>query len=78
MPVINNTLEAKVKLRADEGKDFQDMTMPYQLVDNLIYLTLTHLDISYAISMMNWFNRKLRKRHWDAVQCMLEVCERYH
>jgi hypothetical protein len=41
------------------------------IVGNLIYVTITRLDLSYAIEMVSQFMQTLQKPHLDVVRCIL-------
>lgn len=49
---ISKPIKTNVKLHAQEGKDLKNATMYRQLVHNLIFLTLTQLDISFIVDVM--------------------------
>lgn len=46
---ISTPMDPNIKLRADEGKHLEDVTMYRQLIGSLIYLTLSRPDITYAV-----------------------------
>jgi hypothetical protein len=68
---ISIPLEKNVKLSVDEGDLMEDTTMYICIVGNLIYVTITRLDLSYAIGMVNQFMQTLQKPHLDVVRCIL-------
>ena len=68
---ISKPMEPNAKMCAHEGKDLEDATMYRQLVGNLIYLTLTRPDISYAISVMSRYMQNPKKPHLEAVRRIL-------
>lgn len=43
----------------------------HQLIEKLNYLTITILDIAYAISIVSQFLEAPRVPHWDAVTCIV-------
>ena len=49
---ISTPLEYIAKLTPLDGEPISDATRYYQLVGSLIYLTVTHLNISHAVSMV--------------------------
>jgi hypothetical protein len=44
-----SSLERNIRLLATDGESLSDATLYRQLVGSLIYLTVTRLDISYAV-----------------------------
>ncbi len=50
---ISILLEQNVKLSADEGNLMEDTTMYRHIVGNLIYMTITRLDLSYAVGVVS-------------------------
>lgn len=48
---LTTPMELNIKLSAGEGKDLKNTRMYQQLVGSLIYLTLTELDITYAVGV---------------------------
>jgi len=50
---------------AHDGKELDDGMMYRQLVSNLIYLTLSRPDISYAVGVMRRYMQSPRKPHLD-------------
>jgi hypothetical protein len=51
--LISVPLEQNVKLSADEGDLVEDTTMYRHIVGSLIYMTITRLDLSYAVGMVS-------------------------
>lgn len=49
--LISTPIEVNAKLFIEESRDLEDLTMYRQLVGSLIYLTLTWLDITYAVGV---------------------------
>ncbi|XP_048236301.1 secreted RxLR effector protein 161-like [Ricinus communis] len=64
-------MEPNVKLCAHEGKDLEDATMYRRLVGSLIYLTLTRLDISFAVGMISRYKQNPKKPHLEAARRIL-------
>jgi hypothetical protein len=60
-----------VKLSADEGDLVEDTTMYRRIVGNLIYMTITRLDLSYVVGVVSQFMQTPRKPHLDAVKRIL-------
>jgi hypothetical protein len=68
---ISIPLEQNVKLSADEG-DLVENTIVYRhIVGNLIYMTITRLDLSYAVGTVNQFMQTPRNPHLDVVRCIM-------
>ncbi len=68
---ISIPLEQNVKLNANEGDLVEDTTMYRRIVGSLIYMTITRLDLSYAVGVVSQFMQTPRKPHLDAVRCIL-------
>ncbi|KAK4348218.1 hypothetical protein RND71_034557 [Anisodus tanguticus] len=68
---ISTPLEPNAKMCAREGNDLKNATMYRQLVGILIYLTLTRLDISYAIGVMSRYIQNSKRSHLEAVRRIL-------
>jgi hypothetical protein len=68
---ISIPLEQNMKLSADEGDLVEDTTMYRCIVRSLIYMTITRLDLSYVIGVVNQFMQTPRKPHLDAVRRIL-------
>jgi hypothetical protein len=68
---ISISLEQNVKLSADEGNLVEDTTMYRCIMGNLIYMTITRLDLSYAIGVVSQFMQTPQKPHLDEVRCIL-------
>lgn len=60
-------MEPNAKMCTHEGRDLKDATIYRQLVGSLLYLTLTRLDISYAVSVMSQYTQNPKKPHLEAV-----------
>ena len=67
----NMPLSAKSQLYATDGDPLSDAFEYRQLVDSLQYLTLTRLDISYAVHHVAQFMSSPRMTHLVAVKCIL-------
>ena len=61
-------MEPNAKMCAHEGKDLEDGMMYRQLVGSLIYLTLTRLNISCAVSVMSRYMQNPKKSHLEVVR----------
>jgi len=68
---ISIPLEQNVKLSANEGDLVEDTTMYKHIVGNLIYMTITRVDLSYAVGVVSQFMQTPRKPHLDAVKRIL-------
>jgi hypothetical protein len=68
---ISIALEQNVKLSADEGNLVEDTTMYRCILGSLIYMTITRLDLSYAIGAVSQFMQTPQKPYLDAVTCIL-------
>jgi hypothetical protein len=68
---ISIPLEQNVKLSVDEGDLIEDTIMYRHIVGNLIYMTITWLDLSYVVGVVNQFMLTPRKPHLDAVRRIL-------
>jgi len=68
---VTTPLQQNLKLSSDDGTKQVDATMYRQLVDNLIYLTTTRLDLAYSVSMLSQFMSKPLESHWIATKCVL-------
>ncbi|KAG8501794.1 hypothetical protein CXB51_004789 [Gossypium anomalum] len=66
--LISTPMDPNIQLQADEGKKLEDVTMYRQLVRNLIYLTLSRPDITYAVGVASQYMSNPKKPHLDAVR----------
>ncbi|XP_019054536.1 PREDICTED: uncharacterized protein LOC109115219 [Nelumbo nucifera] len=53
--IVDTPLEVNLKLSKDDGSSLEDPTLYRQLVDSLIYLTMTQPDISYVAHIVSQF-----------------------
>ncbi len=60
-----------MKLSANEGDLVEDTIMYKRIVGSLIYMTITRLNLSYAIGMVNQFMQTPRKSHLDVVRRLM-------
>ena len=65
-------MEYNAKLTPLDGEPISDATRYRQLVGSLIYLIVTRLDISHAVSMVSKFMDALRSVHYVAVLRVLQ------
>jgi hypothetical protein len=61
-------MEVNVKFRSEEGDLLSDPTVFRQLVGSLNYLTITRLDISFAVQQVSQFMHTPRHLHLAAVR----------
>jgi ribosomal protein L5 len=52
---ISTPIDSKVKLNTDNGEPINNINQFQRLVGELIYLTVTRSDISFAISQISQF-----------------------
>ena len=64
---VSTPLEYNAKLTPLDGEPISDATRYHQLVGSLIYLTVTYLDISYAMGMVTKFMDAPRFVHYAAI-----------
>ncbi|XP_038882215.1 uncharacterized mitochondrial protein AtMg00810-like [Benincasa hispida] len=60
-------LDSNVHLTPFDGFPLEDATLYLQLVDNLIYLTVTRRDIAYAVHVVSQFMSASRTIHFTTV-----------
>ncbi len=60
-----------MKLSANERELVEDTTIYRRIVGSLIYMTITRLDLSYAVGVVSQFMQTTRKPHLDAVRRIL-------
>jgi len=65
---ISILLEQNVKLSANEGDLVENTTMYKRIVGSLIYMTITRLDLNYAVGMVSQFMQTSGKPHLDAMR----------
>ena len=58
--------ERNLKLSSTEGEKLNDQIKYRRLIDRLIYLSVTGLDIVYSVHMLSQFMHEPRKPHWEA------------
>jgi hypothetical protein len=68
---ISIPFEQNVKLSANERELVEDTTIYRRIVGSLIYMTITRLDLSYAVGVVSQFMQTTRKPHLDAVRRIL-------
>jgi hypothetical protein len=60
-------LEPNIRLLATGGESLSNVTLYRQLVGSLIYLTITHPDISYAVHLVSQFMSAPCSTHYAAI-----------
>ena len=65
-------MEQNLKLSKFLGKLLSDPRMCRRLVGRSLYLTITRLDIGYAVNKLSQFVSKPRKSHLDAAYKVLQ------
>ena len=64
---METPMDPNVKLYEDQGELLSNLERYCRLVGKLNYLTITHSDISFAISVLSQFMKDPRLPHWEAV-----------
>ena len=65
--IVNTPIEYNCRLNSHEGESLSDATLYRQLVRSLIYLTITRLNISYAVHVVSQFMAVPRSPHYAVV-----------
>jgi len=65
-------MEVSVKYSRDEGSLLEDPTLYRRLVGSLIYLTITHPGISFAVHTVSRFMQSPQHLHLSAVHCIIQ------
>lgn len=74
---IDTPIDPCVKLSSHEGELLEDPSQYKRLVGKLIYLTLTHPDISFAVSVISQFMQSPSKPHFDAITRILQYLKKH-
>ena len=69
---ISTPLDQNMKLRVDDGEALENATMCRQMVGSLIYLTITHPNLTFAMGLASELLEVPRKPHLNEVQ--QELC----
>jgi len=69
---IDIEMDHNTKFLPNQGKTFLDLEKCKRLVGKLNYLTVTHLDISFAISVVSQFFNSPCKYHWKIIIYILK------
>ena len=65
--IVDTPIEYNCRLNSHDGESLSDVTLYRQLVESLIYLTVTCPDISYAVHIVSQFMAALRFPHYAAI-----------
>ena len=65
--IVDTPIEYNFRLNSHDGESLSNATLYRQLVVSLIYLTVTCLDISYAVHVVSQFMAAPRSPHYAAV-----------
>ena len=65
--ISDTPIELNVKLNTIDGDHLDDTTLYRELVGCLVYLTVTHPDLAYAVHVVSEFILALRSTHWAAL-----------
>lgn len=68
---VDTPLELNVKYRREEDDLLPNQTMFRQLVGSLNYLTITRLDISFAVQQVSQFMQAPHHLHLVVVRCII-------
>uniref|UniRef100_A0A2N9H689 Reverse transcriptase Ty1/copia-type domain-containing protein n=1 Tax=Fagus sylvatica TaxID=28930 RepID=A0A2N9H689_FAGSY len=63
---VSTSLELNVKLNTTDGEPLSDATLYRQLVGNLIYLIVSHPDLTYVVHLISQFMSAPRSTHYAA------------
>jgi hypothetical protein len=64
-----------VKLTATCTSPEVDATLYCQLVDSLLYLTHTHLDLSFVVGLVSWYIKTPHEIHWKEAKMILRYVQ---
>ncbi|GKU88341.1 hypothetical protein SLEP1_g2621 [Rubroshorea leprosula] len=73
---ISTPMEMNARHCSYKGKDLTSATMYQQLVESLIYLTLSRSDMSFAVGVVSKFMQNPKKPHLEAVHRILRYVKR--
>ena len=65
--IVDTPIEYNCRLNSHDGESLSDATLYRQLVGSLIYLTITHPNISYAVHIVSQFMAAPRYPHYVVV-----------
>ena len=69
---VDTPVELNVHLTPIGGKPLSNPSLYRHLVGNLVYLTVTHTDISYAVHQVSQYLSVPRQTHYTAILCILQ------
>ena len=69
--IVDTSIEYNCRLNSHDGESLSDATLYRQLVGSLIYLTVTRLDISYAVHVVSQFMAAPRSPHYAVILMIL-------
>ena len=69
----NFLIDQNLKISLTKREELNDSSKYRRLIDRLIYLTITRLDIVYSVRMLNQFMHEPRKLHWELWKVALRV-----
>ena len=64
-------IDQNLKIDADSSTAMCDPTKYRQMIDNLIYLTITQPDLSYSVGLLSQFMQHSRNLHLDCAKRIL-------
>ncbi|RDX74123.1 hypothetical protein CR513_46162, partial [Mucuna pruriens] len=65
--IVDTPLEVNVKYRREECDILDDPTLYHKLVGSLIYVTITHLDISFVVHTISKFMKSPKHFHFSII-----------
>ena len=65
--IVDTPVELNAHLTLTGGKPLSNPSLYKRLVGSLVYLTVTHLDISYAVHQVNQYLSALQSTHYVTV-----------
>ena len=74
--IVDTPIEYNYRLNSHDGKSLSDATLYRQLAGSLIYLIVTHSDISYAVHVVSQFMDAPKSPHYAVVFRILRYLKR--